>query len=240
MKPVLILQHLSTDGPAYLATWLQREGVAFEVRNSGAGRAFPDDMGGHSALAILGGEMSANDPLPSLRQAEVLILQALDRGLPVIGHCLGGQLMARALGARIVESPAPEIGWQAMTVLDTPAAAAWFGEPGPRVVFQWHYEAFELPADAERLAGSAACPNEAFAIGPHLAMQFHIEVDEEKLGRWMLDEGAAYASAQRQHPQTVQGAAAMRDAVARRLQVHQALAERLYGRWLSNRGIEVS
>lgn len=237
MKPVLVLQHLSSDGPAYLATWLRREGLAFELRDSGAGQLFPEDMAGHSALAILGGEMSANDPLPSLRRAEVLILQAMDRGLPVIGHCLGGQLMARALGARIVESPAPEIGWQPMVVSDAPAAAAWFGAPGPHTVFQWHYEAFELPLGTERLAGSAVCPNQAFGIGPHLAMQFHLEVDAEKLGRWVLDEGAAYAAAQRLHPETVQRAAAMRDATERRLKAHQALADRVYGRWISNSGI---
>lgn len=239
MKPVLILQHLSTDGPAYLATWLQREGVAFEVRNSGAGEEFPLDMAGHSALAILGGEMSANDPLPSLRRAEALIRQAMTRGLPVIGHCLGGQLMARALGVRVVASPAPEIGWQPLTVFDTRAAAAWFGAAGPQTVFQWHYETFELPPGAERLAGSAACPNQAFGIGPHLAMQFHIEVDEEKLGRWVLDEGGDYAAAQRLHPRTVQGAAAMHDGVAQHLQAHLALADRVYRRWISNRGINI-
>jgi GMP synthase (glutamine-hydrolysing) len=71
MKPVLILQHLSGDGPAYLGTWLQRQGLPFDLRNTEAGQDFPEHMDGHSALAILGGEMSANDPLPSLRRAEL-------------------------------------------------------------------------------------------------------------------------------------------------------------------------
>lgn len=231
-SPVLILQHLSADGPAYLGTWLARQGVPFEVRNTQAGEAYPDDLHGHSALAILGGEMSANDALPSLRRAERLILQAMDAGKPVIGHCLGGQLMARALGMTIGDSPAPEVGWQALTVADTPAAIDWFGAAGPQVVYQWHYEAFELPPTAERLAGSTACPNQAFAIGPHLGMQFHIEIDDEKLGRWAQEQGARFLDALALHA-TVQDGPAMLAEAARHMAAHQALADRLYARWLS-------
>jgi len=153
MKPVLILQHLSGDGPAYLGTWLQRQGLPFELRNTEAGQDFPEHMDGHSALAILGGEMSANDPLPSLRRAELLILDAMARGRPVIGHCLGGQLMARALGARIQRSPQPEVGWHAIELFDTPQTRDWFGDAGSATVFQWHEEAFELPPGAVGLAG---------------------------------------------------------------------------------------
>lgn len=232
MKPVLVLQHLSADGPAYLGTWLQREGIAFEVRNTEAGQAFPESIEGYGALALLGGEMSANDALPSLRQAERLVLQSMARGVPVIGHCLGGQLMARALGMAIGPSPRPEIGWQPMTVQDTAAARAWFGEPGPRTVFQWHFEAFGLPPGAEALAGSEACPHQAFAIGPHLGLQFHVEVDAEKLARWSQDSGARLLEALARHPASVQKGDAMRDGIARHLAAHQALADRLYRRWL--------
>ena len=233
-RSVLILQHLSADGPAYLGTWLARHGVPFELRNSEAGDAFPDHLGDHSALAILGGEMSANDPLPSLRQAERLILQAMDQGKPVIGHCLGGQLMARALGMKVGESPAPEVGWQPMTVADTPAGRDWFGASGTQVVYQWHYEAFELPPGAERLAGCRACPNQAFAIGPHLGLQFHLEIDDEKLARWAGDQGARYLDAQAAHP-TVQAGPAMRADAARYMGAHQALADRVYERWWRGR-----
>ncbi len=236
MKPVLVLQHLSADGPAYLGTWLQREGMAFEVRNTEAGQAFPEAMDGFRALAILGGAMSANDPLPSLRQAERLVLQSMERGLPVIGHCLGGQLMARALGMRIGASPQPEVGWQPMQVQDTATARAWFGGSGPRHVFQWHYEAFDLPPGAERLAGSEACPNQAFAIGPHLALQFHVEVDAEKLGRWSLDTDESFLQVLAQHPRSMQDGAAMRQGMAQHLAAHQSLADRLYRRWLAAAG----
>jgi GMP synthase (glutamine-hydrolysing) len=236
MKPprprVLILQHLSTDGPAHLATWLRHAGIAFDVRNTAAGDAYPESLDGYAALAVLGGEMSANDPLPSLRQAERLILQAFERGAPVIGHCLGGQLMARALGARVVESPAPEVGWQPLEVL--PAGARWFGRAGRHVVFQWHYEAFDLPTGAERLAESAACPNQAFAIGPHLGMQFHIEVDAVKVHAWSREQSGRWQGALTAHPASVQGGDALRAGISTELPAHRALADGLYGRWAAS------
>jgi GMP synthase-like glutamine amidotransferase len=177
--------------------------------------------------------MSANDPLPFLRDAERLILQAMQAGIPVIGHCLGGQLMARALGARVQASPAPEIGWQPLQVLDDPVAAQWFGPPAQHHVMHWHYESFDLPPGARWLATSCACPHQAFSIGPHLGMQFHIEIDEAKLQRW-LDEGdPAWSEALAQHAGSVQDKATILAHAAQRLQAHQRLADRLYGRWIS-------
>ena len=91
MKPVLILQHQIPENAAYLTTWLDQHLVSYEIRNAGAGELFPDSIEPYSALAVMGGGMSANDPLLSSRQAEILILQAIHRDIPVIGHCLGGQ-----------------------------------------------------------------------------------------------------------------------------------------------------
>lgn len=231
MKPILILQHLSGDGPATLGHWLAQQGLPFEVRNSEAGEVFPERLDGYGALAILGGEMSANDPLPSLRRAEQLWRQALEHGVPTLGHCLGGQLMARALGAKVRASPQPEIGWQPLQVLDSPRARAWFGDAGPRHWFQWHYEAFDLPDGAEPLATSDACPWQAFALGPHLAMQFHIELDDDKLQRWSREDGSRWQDVQ--HQPTVQSGPAMREQAARYLPAQVAAAQRLYAHWWS-------
>jgi GMP synthase-like glutamine amidotransferase len=142
--------------------------------------------------------------------------------------------MARALGARVQASPAPEIGWQPLQVLDDPVAAQWFGPPAQHHVMHWHYESFELPPGARWLATSCACPHQAFSIGPHLGMQFHIEIDEAKLQRW-LDEGdPAWAEALAQHAGSVQDKATILAHAAQRLQAHQRLADRLYGRWISS------
>lgn len=234
MKPVLVLQHLSVDGPAFLATWLQAEGQAFELRNTEAGQDYPASIDGYGALAVLGGEMSANDELPSLRRAEQLIREAMAKDVPVIGHCLGGQLMARALGVPIVASKAPEIGWQAIDVHDTPAARRWFGASGATTVFQWHAEAFGLPPGAEPLAGSPACTHQACAIGRHLAMQFHVELDAAKLAVWSRSRDPAFLRWQHEHA-SVQGGEAMRAQAGQALPAQQRLAARLYRRWLSGR-----
>ncbi len=235
MQPVLILQHLSSDGPAYLGSWLARQGVPFEVFDTEAGHTYPADLRPYGALAILGGEMSANDALPSLRQAERLFLQALERGVPTLGHCLGGQLMARALGAPVTAATAPEIGWQGLQVADSASAAAWFGPPGEHRVFEWHSETFALPEGAELLAGNAACAHQAFAIGPHLAMQFHVEADAEKITRWAADADPQDDVAPRRP--TVQGPATMRAGIALHLAGQQALADRIYARWLALAGM---
>jgi GMP synthase-like glutamine amidotransferase len=232
MPSVLILQHLSNDGPGFLATWLARHGIAFEVCNAAAGDTVPADLGPHAALAVLGGEMSANDDLPFLRAEERLILGAMAAGRPVIGHCLGGQLMARALGAAVQASPAPEIGWHPIAL--TAAAHDGFGEQDSVQVCQWHYEAFGLPPGATLLAGNAACPHQAFAIGPHLAMQFHIEVDTAKLDGWWRDLDPAEAALLGTQP-TLHPVARMRADTARWLPASQALAERLYARWWAAR-----
>lgn len=231
MKPVLVLQNLTLDGPGYLGTWLSQQGLPFEVFNTEAGQVYPARIDGFGALALLGGEMSANAELPSLRQAERLILQAMDADLPVIGHCLGGQLMARALGARVVDSLAPEIGWQAMQVADTATAQAWLGPADALTVYHWHRESFELPRGAELLASTDACPHQVFAIGRHLAMQFHVELDRHKLAAWSASLDPAYLRAQSEHA-TVQSGDAMRAQAADALPAQQRLADALYRRWL--------
>jgi GMP synthase-like glutamine amidotransferase len=229
MKPVLVLQHEHQDGPSYLLQWLRGRGIAVDLRNTQAGDAYPASIDDHAALAILGGSMSANDPLPSLRDAERLILDAMAKHRPVIGHCLGGQLMARALGARVTAARAPEIGWHSIGVHAHDAAVDWFGAASDVTVFQWHFEAFELPPGAVPLAASGACAHQAFVIGLHLAMQFHVELDAEKLERWADEVDPALVA---RHA-TVQSRDAMRADAEQRLRAQQALANRLYARWWS-------
>lgn len=235
MKPVLVLQHMASDGPGYLATWLQRHGFPFEVRSTPAGQAFPVSMDGYGALAVLGGEMSVHDEMPSLRRAEALIRQSITADLPVIGHCLGGQLMATALGARVGDSPAPEVGWHRAQVHGHAQARAWFGDVDEVTVFHWHFEAFEPPAGAVSLAASDACTHQAFALGRHLALQFHVEVDADKLAVWSASTDPEFLQLQRSCA-TVQSGEAMRADAARSLAAQQRLADRLYARWLGMAG----
>jgi GMP synthase-like glutamine amidotransferase len=228
---VLIVQPQADDGPAFLATFLQAQGVVFELCSVEAGAAVPLRVAGFDAVAVLGGAMSVNDALPFLRRTELLLQDAIARGVPVLGHCLGGQLLARALGAAVTDNPQPEIGWHRIQRAESPLARAWLGDAAVLAVFQWHFQTFALPAGATLLAGSAACAHQAFAFGPHLGMQFHIEVDAEKLGRWAA-EMPAPGDALLVHP-SVQDAAAMRTDTTRLLAASQASATRIYQRWLA-------
>jgi GMP synthase-like glutamine amidotransferase len=234
MKPVLILQHQTPEWPAYLVTWLKRYGIPYTTINAATG-VFPRAIDGYSALAVMGGGMSANDPLDSNHRAQILILQALYRDIPVIGHCLGGQLLARALGAEVVESPAPEIGWGKIEWLDSQETVSWFGKNPTSYVAQWHYEAFTLPAGAKRLATSSACPHQAFSIGKHLAMQFHIEIDIKKIHAWVDEGDSRWESLQGEWP-TVQTRQQILDMAPDIIDSHMATADTVYRRWLETTG----
>ncbi|MBE7418131.1 MAG: type 1 glutamine amidotransferase [Ideonella sp.] len=234
MGPVLILQFMADDTPAYLGTCLQRAGVATDVRFAEAG-GFPRHLGEYRALALLGGAMSVNDDLPYLRDAERLVTEAITGGVPVLGHCLGGQLMARALGAGVGASPAPEVGWHALHCIASPQCHAWFGPAATQRVFHWHYEAFDLPPHAVPLASSPQCKYQAFALGPHLAMQFHVEVDAAKIELWCGLHDAQYEQARKTAP-TVHDPGRIRADTAELLDAQQRLADRIYGRWLSAAG----
>lgn len=230
-KPVLILQHQTPETPAYLDTWLSERGIDCEIYNA-AIEEFPTSIDAYSALAVMGGGMSANDPLPSNRQAEILILQAMYRDIPVIGHCLGGQLMSRALGGTVGESPRPEIGWQPIDYVDHPLTQTWFGNDPTDTVIHWHYESFSIPAGATLLASSPACPNQAFAIGKHLAMQFHIEINEQKIDSWVSEDDLKWIAARALY-ESAQDRDSIINGITPYLKQHKATADRIYTHWVS-------
>jgi GMP synthase (glutamine-hydrolysing) len=232
MRPVAILQHQLPENAAYLTTWLERHRVDYVIFNAGADEEFPASIEPYAALAVMGGGMSANDALLSNRQAEILILQAMRLDRPVIGHCLGGQLMSRALGATITASSQPEIGWQPIQYENLAVAREWFGDTPTDTVAHWHYESFGIPAGAVRVATSDACPNQAWAMGPHLAMQFHIEINETKMVTWVTEDDVKWCQA-RQLYETVQDKVSILNGIFDHLTRHQDTADKIYKKWLS-------
>lgn len=178
---VHLLQHVPFEGPGSIAPWLSSRGANISTTRFFDAPALPAPRGLDLVIA-LGGPMSVNDEaaLPWLVDEKRFIREAIGVGVPVLGICLGAQLIASALGARVYPAPQKEIGWFDIEAVPDPEAV--FDLP-PRIpVFHWHGETFDLPPGAVRLARSKACANQAFRIGRRvLALQFHLETTPEGL-----------------------------------------------------------
>ncbi len=139
MYPVLVFRHSATEGPGYFTTFLDRHGIPWRLVRIDAGDAVPENLNGVSGLCLMGGHMSVNDDLPWIPPMLALIRQAVAADIPVIGHCLGGQLMSKSLCGSVGANPVKEIGWGDVTVTDAAAARPWLGEPaGPMPAFHLH------------------------------------------------------------------------------------------------------
>jgi GMP synthase-like glutamine amidotransferase len=230
MKPVAIFRHAPTEGPGYFATVLDRGGVPWRVIAIDAGEPVPADPRAFGGLAFMGGPMSVNDDLPWIAPVLQLIRDGVAAGVPVLGHCLGGQLMSKALGGAVSRNAVKEIGWGEVDVPDKPAAQRWFGHVRPSFVsFHWHGEAFTIPPGAERVLTNRHCENQAFALGPHLGMQCHIEMTPEMIEVW-CETGAREIS--RSQSPAVQPVDAIRAGVGANLAGLRHAADGVYARWL--------
>lgn len=177
MERLLVVEH-DHDAPAgLLAGWAAGQQLKIGTVRLHAGDPLPDSPTACDAAVVLGSEQTAyDDTLPWLAAELACVRSLVDAGVPVLGICFGGQLLARVLGARVYRLPRPEIGWvQARTA--TPLIA-----PGPWLT--WHRDAFELPAGAAGLAENDVSL-QAFAFGPHLGVQFHPEATEPIVRAWV-------------------------------------------------------
>ena len=176
-------QHVPFEGPGSIEPWLVSNG--FELTGTrfyeSAELPQPDAI---DFLVIMGGPMSVNeeDTHPWLPLEKQFIRQTIALGKPVLGVCLGAQLIASAMGSRVFPNPVKEIGW--FPIHATPdtatASAPIFRFPASEIVFHWHGETFDLPPDAVRLARSEACENQAFQLGRRvIGLQFHLETTPE-------------------------------------------------------------
>jgi len=231
MKPVAIFRHTVTEGPGYFATFLEQRSIPWQLFAIDRGTAVPEQADAYSGIALMGGPMSVNDPLPWIARTCALIRSAVDQQIPVIGHCLGGQLLSKALDGSVTASPAKEIGWGTAVAEDNAGARRWLGEErGPFDVFQWHGETFSIPLGAERILSNAYCRNQMFALGPHLAMQCHVEMTRAMIAEWCSgwqDEVRGLAPL----PASVQTPEQMLAEAPARLTSMRRLADRLYAVW---------
>lgn len=232
MKPVVVFRHAPTEGPGYFATYLEHHGVPWQLIAVDRGEAVPDEPRAYGGLAFMGGPMSVNDDLPWIGRELELIRSAVDAGVPVIGHCLGGQLIAKAMGGEVTRNAVKEIGWGRVTVAKSDEANRWFGpELRGFDAFHWHGETFSIPAGAANVLSSGLCAHQAFALGKHFAMQCHVEMTEELIATWCKDWGREVASLAARVP-SVQTPEEMLDHVATRTAELNAVADRIYGEWI--------
>jgi GMP synthase-like glutamine amidotransferase len=212
VKRVAIFRASSTEGPGYFATYLERRSIEWRLVKLDAGDAVPRDARKFAGLAFMGGPMSANDELPWIIPALELVRDAVHKDVPVLGHCLGGQLMARALGGAVSVNRVKEIGWGEVRVADNEVAREWLGKPG-----------------ATRVMHNAHCENQAFALGRHFGMQCHVEMTPELIDTWIAT-GADEIAGSRSSP-AVQEPAEIRREMAPRLTALNQVANRIYDRW---------
>lgn len=229
MKPIAIFRFARTEGAGYFGEFLDHQGLPWQQIAIDQGEAVPADPGAYAGLVLMGGPMSVNDDLPWLPPLFQLIRQAHAADIPLLGHCLGGQLISKALGGVVTRNPVKEIGWLPLQIADIPEARHWFGDLHGFLGFHWHGETFSLPPGAVRLASSAACVNQAYALGKHLGMQCHVEMTAEMILAW-CDSGAREIAA---NPvPTVQQPQQMQIDMQQRLEALHAVAERLYTQWI--------
>jgi len=184
---VLIVLHQGHSTPGRVGTLLAQRGFALDIRRPSLDEPLPTTLADHAGAIVFGGPMSANDDhLDWVRREIDWLAVPLREDKPLLGVCLGGQMLARQLGARVFTYPdkRSEIGYY--PVAPTPEADRLCAAPFPRHVYHWHCDGFELPRGARLLAASdGEFPNQAFAFGSRaLALQFHPEVTYAMICRW--------------------------------------------------------
>lgn len=192
----LVIEQVPHEGLGTISRVLGKKNISTEVIKVHAGDKVPDTLSGTDLLIVLGGPMGVydEDKYPFIASELRLIKEALTKGLPTLGICLGAQLMARAAGARVykgsVEGRTKEIGWYDIEFTEAAKEDKVFSGLGSVMrVFQWHGDTFDVPDGATLLAGSSEFPHQLLRLGESAyALQFHLEVDEEMIYEWLAVE----------------------------------------------------
>ena len=230
MKKVIIFRFLAHEGPGYLGGFLNEKNIPWLLVKVDEGEPIPSSLLAYSGMVLMGGSMSVNDDLPWIAPLLALIREAKSADIPLLGHCLGGQLISKALGGIVIKNAVKEIGWGEVTVTENETAENWFGTIKTFNAFHWHGETFSLPAGATHLLASAYCQNQAYSIGKHIAFQTHIEMTTEMVKKW-CDEGADEIIESASSP-AVQQAEAMQQELPLHCFFLNKVAKQVYSHWI--------
>lgn len=190
MKKAVALRHLAFEDLGLIEPWLETRGWHVRYHDAGVDALSTLNLAEIDLLIVLGGPIGAEDDAlyPFLGEEVRLVRQRIDSGRPILGICLGAQLMARAMGARVQPMGAgvKEIGYAPVT-LAAAAAATPIARIGEQPVLHWHGDQFALPDGVTSLASTPVCPHQAFMMGTHaMAWQFHLEVDASRIEQWLI------------------------------------------------------
>jgi GMP synthase-like glutamine amidotransferase len=181
VSEVLIIQNTSIEEIGYLGELLNKDGFVVHLVNA-KHEKLPDKN--YSLVVILGAPESANDDLPYLQAEQKLIKKTVDDNMPVLGICLGSQLIAKTFGGKVYSGSKKEIGFYHDLRIDN-SSKLFSGFTNPFTVFHWHGDTFDLPEGAVKLAHSENYPNQAFQINSAVGLQFHLEVNTEMVHLWL-------------------------------------------------------
>lgn len=186
---ILVIVHQAHSSPGRIGERLEARGFRLDVRRPALGDPLPEGTSDHAGLVVFGGPMSANDSMPFIRDEIAFIGRAIADELPLLGICLGAQMMAKALGASVSphHAGACEIGYYPLRPTAAGAALLPAARVWPSHVYHWHSEGFDLPDGAELLATGEVFPNQAFRYGSSaFGLQFHPEVTRDMMCRWTV------------------------------------------------------
>lgn len=187
------MQHDRTQRPGVLLDYLNESGIPSVIFTPEDGDDVPGSARDFSGLVLLGSPHSVNEQLDWIDKEHALVRHAMSLDIPVLGHCFGGQMMAKVLGAKVCRNACPNIGWSQLRV--TPPARRLFAA-SEIVAFNWHYETFGIPQGAQRILFGEYCLNKGFSIGKHLAFQCHFEVTEDIVREWCCCSADEFEDAQ--------------------------------------------
>ena len=186
MKPILIFRHVTCEGPGYLGTFLKNNNIPYEIICIDEGIAVPQNLDTVSGLVFMGGSMNVTDSLEWMNDEQKLIRKAINKNIPIMGICLGAQLMSAALGGKVTHDPNMEIGWHKVEPDIKNKDNEWLkGLPKDLIPFHWHADTFSIPKEATVLLHSQCRKNQAFSIKNSIAMQFHLEMTIEMTKEWV-------------------------------------------------------
>lgn len=193
MRRALVIQHLASEGPARLRPLLERRGFAIDACHAFDGQTIPAALT-HDLLVVMGGSMGVGDigdpKYPFLAVEAALLRSALARNQPVLGICLGAQLLAHAAGARVQPNRrngavVREVGWAPVDFLGVGKRPELAGIRAQEVMLHWHGDTFDIPTGAVHLASTPNCANQLFRLPRQVGIQFHPEIDADSINDWV-------------------------------------------------------